>query len=144
MKQDLGLQCQTPLSDSKFFGGGCSSSCSCCCSCDRGKTKSTPSLKTMTGVWQKHKEIRNQIKFKWKTTKSHQINQANTAKPCLLSNRNNWLLNLSNTVYKVQVKGFESLLHRFVNLILERGISVICRGRVIRTDCKLQIAHCSD
>ena len=48
---DLGLQWQTRLSDLTFFGGGCSS----CCSCDRGKTKSTPSLKTKTGLWQKNK-----------------------------------------------------------------------------------------
>ena len=63
MKQDLGLQCQTPLSDLKFwccevckvyvsnvrllvhpllidFGEGSFSYCCSCC--DRGKTKSTP------------------------------------------------------------------------------------------------------
>ena len=32
----------------EIFGGGCS--CWSCSSCDRGKTKSTPSLKTKTGV----------------------------------------------------------------------------------------------
>ena len=47
----LGLQCQTPvkvnpLSPLIDFGGGSFSCCCSCSCCDRGKTKSTPSLKT--------------------------------------------------------------------------------------------------
>ena len=47
----LGLQCQTPVKVNPLsllidFGGGSFSCCCSCSCCDRGKTKSTPSLKT--------------------------------------------------------------------------------------------------
>ena len=58
-KQDLGLQCETPLSfklkpvcskQGSFLENlGKDSSC---CSCYQAKVKSTPSLKPKSGVWQ--------------------------------------------------------------------------------------------